>query len=164
MQPNGVLVTLDTLERERNCVNDVLHNSAQDSLSLAVWQHFTCYFLFTYYFVLSLKNKYTIPYHTIPYHSAWIELTSFEHFNGLQRDDNSINAWLFLSDMTGIINWKKWFGSNVNIIVRFYHTGLATHMRKPHYLCANRGIIVVSIIIILHYLILKLLNFWLFCW
>ena len=24
--------------------------------------------LFTYYFVLSLKNKYTIPYHTIPYH------------------------------------------------------------------------------------------------
>ena len=33
-------------------------------LSLAVWQHFTCYFLFTYYFVLSLKNKYTIPYHT----------------------------------------------------------------------------------------------------
>ena len=33
-------------------------------LSLAVWQHFTRYFLFTYYFVLSLKNKYTIPYHT----------------------------------------------------------------------------------------------------
>ena len=25
--------------------------------------------LFTYYFVLSLKNKYTIPYHTIPYHT-----------------------------------------------------------------------------------------------
>ena len=31
-------------------------------LSLAVWRHFTCYifFVFTYYFVLSLKNKYTI--------------------------------------------------------------------------------------------------------
>ena len=30
-------------------------------LSLAVWRHFTCYifFVFTYYFVLSLKNKYT---------------------------------------------------------------------------------------------------------
>ena len=34
----------------------------QVSLSLAVWRHFTCYifFVFTYYFVLSLKNKYTI--------------------------------------------------------------------------------------------------------
>ena len=30
-------------------------------LSLAVWRHFTCYifFVFTYNFVLSLKNKYT---------------------------------------------------------------------------------------------------------
>ena len=36
-------------------------------LSLAVWRHFTCYifFVFTYYFVLSLKNKYTILYYTI---------------------------------------------------------------------------------------------------
>ena len=31
-------------------------------LSLAVWRHFTCniFFVFTNYFVLSLKNKYTI--------------------------------------------------------------------------------------------------------
>ena len=36
-------------------------------LSLAVWRHFTCYifFVFTYYVVLSLKNKYTILYYTI---------------------------------------------------------------------------------------------------
>ena len=33
--------------------------------SMAVWRHFTCYifFVFTYYFVLSLKNKYTILYY-----------------------------------------------------------------------------------------------------
>ena len=36
-------------------------------LSLAVWRHLTCYifFVFTYYFVLSLKNKYTILYYTM---------------------------------------------------------------------------------------------------
>ena len=34
-------------------------------LSLAVWRHFTCniFFVFTYYVVLSLKNKYTILYY-----------------------------------------------------------------------------------------------------
>ena len=36
-------------------------------LSLAVWRHFTCYFCFVFtYFVLSLKNKYTLLlYYTI---------------------------------------------------------------------------------------------------
>ena len=40
-------------------------------LSLAVWRHFTCYifFVFTYYVVLSLKNKYTILYYTILYYT-----------------------------------------------------------------------------------------------
>ena len=40
-------------------------------LSLAVWRHFTCYifFVFIYYFVLSLKNKYTILYYTILYYT-----------------------------------------------------------------------------------------------
>ena len=44
-------------------------------LSLAVWRHFTCYifFVFTYYFVLSLKNKYTILYYTTVFlqQSCW---------------------------------------------------------------------------------------------
>ena len=38
-------------------------------LSLAVWQHCTCYFFFTYYFVLSLKNKHAMPCHAMPCHA-----------------------------------------------------------------------------------------------
>ena len=84
-------------------------------LSLAVWRHLTCYifFVFTYYFVLSLKNKYTIllyytyrQTHEIGHGNGWILLSDSdqsEESNGwilLSDSDQSeeSNGWILLSD------------------------------------------------------------------
>ena len=63
--------TRSTHARKLNPCPTRLRRIISDCLKPTNLDSFTCYFLFTYYFVLSLKNKYTIPYHTIPYHTYW---------------------------------------------------------------------------------------------
>ena len=72
-------------------------------LSLAVWRHFTCYifFVFTYYFVLSLKNKYTILYYTI-FVSTKVMLSSKFHLGA-----SSATTARALTSLSGTVSFEQ---------------------------------------------------------
>ena len=69
-------------------------------LSLAVWRHFICYifFVFTYYFVLSLKNKYTILL-LLYYKGNWKPVQGVEN--------RVAKAWSKWRELGGVICDKK---------------------------------------------------------
>ena len=72
-------------------------------LSLAVWRHFTCYifFVFTYYFVLSLKNKYTI----LLYITALLTVSVFLFKDTIRHQQ--VDDFAYGTRMLGVLTVRK---------------------------------------------------------